>query len=262
MQRYFVAPEQFADGAVTITGEDAHHAVRVMRMKPGDKIIVGDGEARTVLAAIAAVGPQTVQADILETLPQDSEPIWQVTIAQSLPKADKMELVIQKGTEIGAAAFLPFESERNVVQYDAKKEGKRRERWAKIAKEAAEQCHRHIVPPIGSVLSWKKLVALVPTYDLAIFCYEREGDAAHGVGIRSALGRFRREKLSALPLGKSPTVLLIAGPEGGFSDREAAEAAQAGAVVAGLGKRILRTETAGIVGLSCVLYEAGEMGGE
>lgn len=262
MQRYFVAPEQFAEGAVMITGEDAHHAVRVMRMKPGDKIIVSDGEARTVLAAITEVSPQSLSADIVETLPQDSEPAWNVTIAQSLPKADKMELVIQKGTEIGAAAFLPFESERNVVQYDAKKEGKRRERWAKIAKEAAEQCHRHIVPPIGSVLSWKKLIGLVPAYDLAIFCYEREGDAAHGVGIRSALNGFRRGKLTSLPDGKAPAILLIVGPEGGFSEREAAEAQGAGAVVAGLGRRILRTETAGIVGLTCVLYEAEEMGGE
>ncbi|MHA6483714.1 RsmE family RNA methyltransferase [Paenibacillus sp. strain BS8-2] len=262
MQRYFVAPEQFGDGAVTITGEDARHMARVMRMKPGDKMIVSDGAARTVIAAITEMEPQLVRAEIVETLPQTSEPRWQVSIAQSLPKADKMELVIQKGTEIGAVAFLPFESERNVVQYDAKKEGKRLERWAKIAKEAAEQSHRHVVPSIGTVLNWKALVKLVPTYDLVIFCYEREGDAAHGIGIRSVLSSFRQHKLPELPEGKSPSILIIVGPEGGFSDREATEAEQAGAVVAGLGRRILRTETAGIVGLTCILYEAGEMGGE
>ncbi|GBG12202.1 16S rRNA methyltransferase [Paenibacillus agaridevorans] len=262
MQRYFVAPEQFNDGVVTITGEDAHHAVRVMRMKPGDEIIVSDGASRTALAAISEMEAQEVRADIKSLLPQDSEPAWLVTIAQSLPKGDKLELVIQKGTEIGAAAFLPFQSERNVVQYDAKKEAKRLERWGKIAKEAAEQSHRHRIPPIAAVRSWKELLALIPGYDLAIFCFEREGHAAHGVGIRTVTERFRSTKLGAVAEGEQPTVLLIVGPEGGFSEREAAEAEGAGAVIAGLGKRILRTETAGIVGLTCLLYEAGEMGGE
>ncbi|MDQ6421130.1 RsmE family RNA methyltransferase [Paenibacillus sp. LHD-117] len=262
MQRYFVAPEQFRGGAVTITGEDAHHALRVMRMKPGDKIIVSDGESRTVLASVTELIPQAMKADILEKLPQDSEPAWSVSIAQGLPKGDKMELVIQKGTEIGAAEFLPFESERIVVQYDAKKESKRLERWGKIAKEAAEQSHRHRIPAIGPVRSWKELLATIPDYDLAVFCYEREGDAAQGVGIGAALRKFREGKLLSLEEGRTPSVLIIVGPEGGFTDREAAEADAAGAVVAGLGKRILRTETAGIVGLTCVLYEAGEMGGE
>lgn len=262
MQRYFVAPEQFREDAVTITGEDAHHASRVMRMKPGDKVIVSDGESRTVLAAITVIGQQEVTAGIVEELPQDSEPAWHVAIAQSLPKGDKLELVIQKGTEIGAAEFLPFQSERNIVQYDAKKEAKRLERWAKIAKEASEQSHRHRIPPVSSVRSWKELLAIIPGFDLTIFCYEREGDAAHGVGLRSVLDGFRRDKLAGMPEDRMPRVLLIVGPEGGFSEREASEAEAAGAVIAGLGKRILRTETAGIVGLTCVLYEAGEMGGE
>ncbi|RJE89868.1 16S rRNA (uracil(1498)-N(3))-methyltransferase [Paenibacillus sp. 1011MAR3C5] len=263
MQRYFVAPEQFRDGVITITGEDAHHAARVMRMKADDQLIASDGTGLSALAVVREVTPQEVKAEVLELLAPDSEPAWTVTIAQSLPKGDKMELVIQKGTEIGAAAFLPFESERMIVQYDAKKEAKRLERWSKIAKEAAEQSHRHRIPSILPLASWKKLLAGISDYDLALFCYEREGDRAHGQGIGDVVRAWKQERVEAMESasGKEPSILLIVGSEGGFTEREAEEAQAAGARLAGLGKRILRTETAGLVGLTCLLYESGEMGG-
>ncbi|MBD2869468.1 RsmE family RNA methyltransferase [Paenibacillus arenilitoris] len=256
MQRYFVAAGQFRSSEVRIVGDDAHHAVRVMRTKPGDKFIVSDGESRTALVVVREATPMQITADIERMLPSDGEPAWSVTIAQSLPKGDKMELVIQKGTEIGAYAFMPFQSERMVVQYDGKKEAKRIERWSKIAKEAAEQAHRSRIPEIGSVLGWRELMSAIGSYDLALFCYEREGDAARGKGIRTAVREWAGERDAG-----SASVLLIVGPEGGFTEREAAEAEAAGAVPVGLGKRILRTETAGIVGLTCLLYESGEMGG-
>ncbi|OBR63107.1 16S rRNA (uracil(1498)-N(3))-methyltransferase [Paenibacillus oryzae] len=258
MQRYFVASEQFQDGMVILRGEDAHHASRVMRMNAGDVFIACDGGERSALVKVVQLDGQEVRGSVQELLPQDSEPLWQVTIAQSLPKGDKMELVIQKGTEIGAVAFLPFQSERNIVQYDGKKEAKRLERWSKIAKEAAEQSHRHRIPSVEAVKSWKGLLADIPAYDLALFCYERAGDSAHGVGIGDAVKEWRlRRAGNEAP----PRILLIAGPEGGFAEREAEEAAAAGAVLTGLGKRILRAETAGIAGLTCLVYESGEMGG-
>ncbi|QAY66318.1 16S rRNA (uracil(1498)-N(3))-methyltransferase [Paenibacillus protaetiae] len=260
MQRYFVAPEQF-DGTskVRLTGEDAFHAVRVMRMKPGDPFIVSDGSRVTAIASITEADSSEVKADIVELLASDSEPAWAVTIAQSLPKGDKMELVIQKGTEIGAYAFAPFQSERMIVQYDHKKEAKRLERWSKIAKEAAEQSHRNRVPAVEAVKTWRELMAAVPDFDLALFCYEREGDAAAGTGIADAVRKWRSEQAPAQDA--QPHIILMVGPEGGFTEAEANEAEAAGAVIVGLGKRILRTETAGIVGLTCLLYESGEMGG-
>ncbi|MGM0880659.1 MAG: RsmE family RNA methyltransferase [Bacillota bacterium] len=260
MQRYFVAAEQFRDSHVRIIGEDAHHAVRVMRTKPGDKFIVSDGQSRTALVAVREASPMQITADIVQMLSSDSESSWSVTIAQSLPKADKMELVIQKGTEIGAYSFVPFQSERMIVQYDSKKEAKRIERWGKIAKEAAEQAHRNRIPEIEPVHSWRDLMKSIDSYDLALFCYEREGYAAHGKGIRSAVQEWKKQQEGSEDVS-SPSVLLIVGSEGGFTEREAAEAEAAGAVLVGLGKRILRTETAGIVGLTCLLYESGEMGG-
>ncbi|AJY76311.1 16S rRNA (uracil(1498)-N(3))-methyltransferase [Paenibacillus beijingensis] len=260
MQRYFVPREQFFDTEVVLSGEDARHAARVMRMKPGDEMIVSDGagrEARVSVTEIGSAGGE-VRADIVELLPADREPKWQVTIAQALPKGDKMELVIQKGTEIGAFAFVPFQSERMIVQYDARKEAKRIERWQRIAKEAAEQSHRSRVPLVADVYSWRELIALAGEYDLTLFCYEKEGSA--GAGIRSALQAAADR--SAFPTDDAVKVLLIVGPEGGFTEKEAAEAEAAGATVVGLGKRILRAETAGLVGLACIMYESGEMGGD
>lgn len=262
MQRYFIPADQFTDTQVRLIGDDAHHASRVMRMKPGDQFIVSDGEARTALVEVKEAAFALVEADIVEMLPSFSEPLWSVTIAQSLPKGDKMELVIQKGTEIGAYAFAPFQSERMIVQYDGKKEAKRLERWGKIAKEAAEQAHRNRVPHVDPVRSWRELLSTVESYDLALFCYEREGDAAHGRGVRTAVNEWRQRIGSAAEAGLGHArMLVIVGPEGGFTEREAAEAEAAGAVLTGLGKRILRTETAGIVALTCLLYESGEMGG-
>ncbi|MFD0958622.1 RsmE family RNA methyltransferase [Paenibacillus chungangensis] len=258
MQRYFVTPQQVQEGTFIITGDDARHIVKVMRMKPDDKIYVSDGQSKSGIAVIREIGADSVQVELEELLDRSSEPAWSVTIAQSLPKGDKMELIIQKGTEIGACAFAPFQSERMIVQYDARKEAKRLERWGKIAKEAAEQCHRDRIPVIEGVRSWKELLQLIGSFDLALFCYEEEGREDGGLGLRSALQHWLT---AGVRQADKPSILLIAGPEGGFTKKEAAEAEQAGARLVGLGSRILRAETAGIVGLTCLMYESGEMGG-
>ncbi|WP_072328645.1 MULTISPECIES: 16S rRNA (uracil(1498)-N(3))-methyltransferase [unclassified Paenibacillus] len=273
MQRYFIQPASFSADHVTITGDDAHHLIRVMRAKAGDRVIVSDGCGREAVAVLRSLEAGEVTAAVEQWLPPDKEPRVDVWIAQSLPKGDKMELVIQKGTEIGAARFIPFSSERTVVQWDAKKEGKRLERWQKIAKEAAEQAHRSCIPAVESVQSWKGLLKLAAEADAAWFCYEKQDAQELRSLIKSAL---RKTQVSAAETGEGvqapkphgtqeesrPKLLVIVGPEGGFSEREAAEAEQAGCRPVSLGKRILRTETAAMVGLTCILYEAGEMGGD
>jgi 16S rRNA (uracil1498-N3)-methyltransferase len=250
MQRYFLRLEQFRDNTVTIEGDDAHHLQRVMRAEIGDEVICSNGLDREALVRITALDKAVVTGDVVEELPMTAEPAAQVWIAQSLPKGDKMEIVIQKGTEIGAARFLPFLSERTVVQYDAKKEAKRTERWQKIAKEAAEQAHRNRVPEIAQVLNWKQLLNEAKKVDAAWICYEKED----GKQLRTAI----REALAS---GRSGSFLLAVGPEGGFSEQEIKRAEEAGFLSVSLGKRILRTETAAMVGLTCLLYETGEMGG-
>ncbi|ASA23625.1 RsmE family RNA methyltransferase [Paenibacillus donghaensis] len=253
MQRYFVAPEQFAEGAVRVGGEDARHIAKVMRGKEGDKLIVSDGVSREVLAEITRIEIGEVTLNILEALEMTHEARISVTVAQSLPKADKMETVIQKCTEIGAAAFVPFLSERTIVQYDERKESKRLDRWRKICKEAAEQAHRNIVPAVGAPVSWKQLLKSFADYDAVYFCYEKEA----GLQLRSAVAPW----LAGLPPEAGGKVLVVVGPEGGFSVEEYAQAEEAGAVSVGLGRRILRCETAGMVAAACILYESGEMGG-
>jgi 16S rRNA (uracil1498-N3)-methyltransferase len=252
MQRYFVAPEQFSGDTVTIGGEDARHIAKVMRGKEGDKLIVSDGVSREALVAIVHIEIGEITANVVEVLEMTHEPRVKITVAQSLPKGDKMETVIQKCTEIGAVSFLPFLSERTIVQYDERKEGKRLERWRKICKEAAEQAHRNIVPSVEPPLSWKKLLQTFTDYDAVYFCYEKE----EGLQLRSAAALM----LEALKDQEAVKIMVVVGPEGGFSPEECMGAETAGAVSVGLGRRILRCETAGMVAAACLLYESGEMG--
>jgi 16S rRNA (uracil1498-N3)-methyltransferase len=240
MQRYFVSPQQMTDSTVMIKGDDVNHIVKVMRSKPGDEIICCSGEGRDVKAVLENLGPHEVTARIIEEkLPTREMPVY-VTIAQGLPKGDKMELVIQKGTELGAFSFLPFTSQRTIVKLDDKKEKKRLERWQKIAKEAAEQSHRSRIPAIENVHNWEQLLALAPTFDYALFAYEKEEGSLAAA-------------LQTVP--EDSRILLVIGPEGGFEEKEAVQAEESGMKRVSLGRRILRTETAPLYGLSCISYQ-------
>ncbi len=256
MQRYFVPEAQMDERSVTLEGDDARHASAVMRGKPGDRFIACNGRGRDVVARIASVDKHLVEAEIVEELAGSAEMRWRIDIAQSLPKGDKLETVIQKGTEAGASAFLPFLSRRTVVQYDERKEAKRIDRWRKIAKEAAEQSHRSAVPRIEAVSAWKALLQRFAEYDLALLCYEEEGRS--GIGLKDALAGFKSGRGPGVP---APSMLVVVGPEGGFSPEEAEAAIAAGARAVGLGRRILRTETAALYALACLAYESGELGG-
>ncbi|MEB3100703.1 16S rRNA (uracil(1498)-N(3))-methyltransferase [Ferviditalea candida] len=253
MQRYFIPADRFDGSTVEIQGDDAHHIARVMRARTGDKIIVSDGMEREAIVEIRQIDAGRVTASIVEPLALTGEPRHRVWVFQGLPKGDKMETVIQKGTEIGASRFLPFLSERTVVKYDVKKEEKRIERWRKIAKEAAEQAHRNRIPSIDPPVSWRQMLAEVAQADAAFLLYEKE----RGASFKNALQRALSDLDAARPL----TLAVIVGPEGGFSEAEVGQAEAAGCVPAGLGKRILRTETAALVALACILYETNEMGG-
>ncbi|MEX2416645.1 MAG: RsmE family RNA methyltransferase [Paenibacillaceae bacterium] len=255
MQRYFIAREQFLTNTVQVQGDDAFHIQNVMRAKIGDQVIVADGEGQEAIAQIVTLSKGIVEATYHELTKSAGEARIEVWLAQALPKGDKMETVIQKGTEIGANRFIPFTSERTIVQYDAKKEAKRIERWARIAKEAAEQAHRGRIPSIDTVSTWRELLARVPDVRVAFICYEKE----HAQQFRELLQAVIPKDLASsnVPI----RIMLIVGPEGGLTEGEVREAEQAGCRTISLGRRILRTETAAMVGLSCILYESGEMGG-
>jgi 16S rRNA (uracil1498-N3)-methyltransferase len=251
MQRYFVPAEQLKLDHAIIKGDDAHHIIRVMRAREGETIIVSNGSDRSVEAIIRSMDKDSVTVTVTKELGMHAEPRVQVWLAQSLPKGDKLETVVQKCTEVGAAKFIPFLSERTVVQYDAKKEAKRLERWRKIVKEAAEQAHRDRIPEIVPPVTFRELMKLSGSAGLRLFCYEKET----GAQLRDVLHQSRLSQSDNL------IVLIMIGPEGGFTEQEASLAEQYGFIPVGLGRRILRTETAGVVALTCILYETGEMGG-
>jgi 16S rRNA (uracil1498-N3)-methyltransferase len=265
VQRYIIAPTLMVGETAKLVGADAHHAARVMRMQVGDECIVSDGISRVARMAVERLEPNEVQLTVQAWLPLTGEPAWQVTVAQGLPKGDKMDTIVQKGTEIGAVRFVPFVSERAIVQYDAKKQAKKRERWGVIAKEAAEQAHRVRVPEIAEVHTWRELLDGFAQYELVLFCYELDGHTGKN-GLRTIVNAHRAllaAKQTAATAqaaqGDRPRLLLVIGPEGGFTGAEARAARAAGAEWVGLGARILRTETASLFALACLMYASGEL---
>ncbi|MBB6285027.1 16S rRNA (uracil(1498)-N(3))-methyltransferase [Geobacillus subterraneus] len=245
MQRYFVSNRERQGENVVISGGDAHHIARVMRMKPKDAIVCVFPDGRMAVCEIEQIANEQVCARIVQWKEEERELPVRIYIAQGLPKGEKWELVIQKGTELGAAGFLPFTAARSVVKWDAKKAEKKVERWRKIAKEAAEQAERTSLPDVRAPLSFDELVAFGATVDGRLFAYEEEAR-----GGRHAL---LPELLARLQPGGS--LLAVFGPEGGFSREEAQQLKQSGFLPCSLGPRILRTETAPLYLLAAASYE-------
>ncbi len=241
MQRYFIEPHQLTECTALITGEDVHHIVNVMRSAIGQELIVSDGQGRVAKVRVAQIDPKQVVCDVAEWLEQKVELPVRVTIAQGLPKGDKLEWILQKGTELGAFAFFPFSSERTVVKIDAKKEAKKLERWSKIVKEAAEQSHRTALPEVMAPGTFKEVLKQSARYTKAVIAYEKHGQSN------------LKAELRALSPGDS--LLVLIGPEGGFSGEEVALAEQHGIVAVSFGPRILRTETASQYVLAAVSYQ-------
>jgi 16S rRNA (uracil1498-N3)-methyltransferase len=244
MQRYFVPQDQWTNDRVIVTGEDAKHISKVMRMKEGDSIICSNNAGRSSVCEIHSQSSDQVETLITTEIESDSELPVRVTIAQGLPKADKLEYIIQKGTELGAADFFPFSAERSIVKWDDKKASKKKDRLEKIAKEAAEQAHRNKIPKIMNPGKFSDLLKIAEEYKIKIAAYEEEAKQLESSKFASAL--------SALEKGDS--ILCVIGPEGGISDQEAKVLADHGFELCGLGPRILRTETAPMYILSAISY--------
>lgn len=244
MQRYFVERENMTEDIVIITGEDVKHITKVMRMNIGDDIICSNNQSRTVRCQIVEHSDSEVKARVIEELMPNTELPVKVTIAQGLPKGDKLELIIQKGTELGAKSFIPFAAARSIVKWDQKKSHKKIERLEKIAKEAAEQSYREQIPTISDVKSLHHLINHSLSYDAIIVAYE---EAAKD----DEQSKFV-QTLNGLTTGQS--ILVIIGPEGGLTSEEITYLKEQGATICGLGPRILRTETAALYALSAISY--------
>lgn len=242
MQRYFV--DQIEDSKAIITGDDVHHIVRVMRMDVGHQIICCDRNGKAAHCAITEITNDTVFVKVVQWTEESNELPIKVTIASGLPKGDKLEYVIQKGTELGANEFVPFIAVRSIVKWDEKKGVKKIERWNKIAKEAAEQSHRSVVPYVHNALSLTDLLTYSRSYDYKLIAYEEDAKR----GEKSNLARLFHE------LTEGQSLFVVIGPEGGLSEKEVRKLEENGFITCSFGPRILRTETAPLYLLSAVSY--------
>ncbi|MEG9297227.1 16S rRNA (uracil(1498)-N(3))-methyltransferase [Mangrovibacillus sp. Mu-81] len=245
MQRYFINDRYNDDQPVVITGEDYHHIIRVMRMKEDDHIFVVFTDNTSAVACIETISSDSVGVRVVKWETETKELPIKVAIASGLPKGDKLELIFQKGTELGADRFIPFNADRSIVKWDEKKAKKKLDRWGKIVKEAAEQSHRNVVPSVTSPVSFKKLLTLSGQFDYTLVAYEEEARSGEK-------GNFSKT-LSSVKKGQS--ILVVFGPEGGLTEKEVELCKKEGFLVCGLGPRILRTETAPLYVLSAISYQ-------
>ena len=242
MHRFFVEEPAMGENSITITGGDVNHIKNVLRMAVGDKICVINGQNnKEYYCEITAVGNDAVDTRICEIRESDQELGNEVVLFQGLPKSDKMELIIQKAVELGVHTIVPVSTDRTVVKLDAKKEANKRKRWMSISESAAKQSGRLRIPEVTPVVSYREALEMAKKMDVRLIPYE----LAEGM-------EKTRELMSSIQPGQSVAVFI--GPEGGFESSEIEKAMESGAWPITLGKRILRTETAGLVTLAMLVY--------
>ena len=242
MTRFFVEPAEMIPDRICLTGENAAHA-RVLRLKEGEEVLVCDGRGSECLCAVESVGSGQLTLTVRERRASVSEAAVRVGIYVGFPKADKLEHIIQKATELGAAEIVAFPTARCVSRPDEKSLSKKLDRWQKIASSAAEQSGRGVIPRVRVLPNYARALEEAKQADIAMLFYENE----RATTLRMALSRQ-----------KYRTVSLMTGPEGGLEPGEVRQAEQAGLAVCTLGRRILRCETAPLCALAAVMYDAGE----
>lgn len=247
MPRFFVKTEQIQDETITILGEDVKHIKNVLRKDKGDKIEICNQEnGRTYNCQINNIEDNSIITEIIEQIEEQEDNI-KMDIYQGLPKADKMELIIQKSVELGANAIIPVAMKRCVVKIDSKDEDKKISRWQKIAESAAKQSGRNTIPEIRNIVNIDIISKLISEYDILIVAYENEKNNT----IKKELLQLK-EKLQKN--GKL-NIAVVIGPEGGLEEKDVELLRQNGAKIVTLGNRILRTETVALNMLSVIRYE-------
>lgn len=242
MYQFFVEPANIQGNRIVITGDDVNHIKNVLRMKPGEEIAVSNGiDGKEYRCGIEELGEEIICS--LRFVKEDGVELpSKVTLFQGLPKADKMEMIIQKAIELGVYEIVPVANARCVVKLDAKKEKSKLQRWQTIAEAAAKQSKRRYIPKVENVMTFGEALAYAKTMDVVLVPYELAEDMSH-----------TRQIMENLKPGQH--IGFFIGPEGGFDEKEIEKAKQAGAIPITLGKRILRTETAGLTVMSFIMYQ-------
>ena len=240
MYHFFVSGEQIKDNKAVITGPDVNHIANVLRMKTGEQLEILDGNDHKYLGEISGFQKDSVTVDLLKTYEVDTELPVKIVLFQGFPKSDKMEQIIQKCVELGVSEIVPVMTSRTIVKLDDKKSGKKVERFNAVSLSAAKQSGRGIIPEVKDIMSWKQALEYANNLDKLIIPYEDAEDM-----------NKTREIFNSI---KDGSLGIFIGPEGGFSDSEVKDAINIGAVPVTLGKRILRTETAGMAVLAMLGY--------
>lgn len=243
---FYVEPENVGKEGLKISGDEAKHIISVCRYREGDEIFVVDGEGKKYKVKISSIGKNKVEAKILSRTEDENEPDLFLTLAQSIGKGFKMDWVVEKGTEIGVSSFIPLLTQRTAVKIETEeKEKKKIERWRRKVLSSMKQSLRCRLPEVKMITTLDELLSQIKKFDLALF---------------GSLERDAKKLKALAQLKKLPKkILLIIGPEAGFTKDELKKLSQAGAVPVNLGKRRLRTETAGIVFCAVVLYELKDL---
>ena len=247
MRYFFIEPVALQKSVVAIEGSEVRHIKNVLRLKPGDKIRVFDGEGFEYEASIHRFFADRVEIKIRRKFPGTKESPVQIAVAQALLKEKKMDRLLRHLCELGVTRWIPFISERSVPKPGEKRLSARAQRWNKIVKESCKQCQRSKLPEIIKTLTFEDLLAYGQSCDLKIVFYENESATLKSL-------------MAPNPPATPRKILLILGPEGGFSDQEIENARAAGCLVAGLGSRILRAETAAIAACTLTQFLYGDMG--
>ncbi|MCB7318624.1 16S rRNA (uracil(1498)-N(3))-methyltransferase [Lacrimispora sp. 210928-DFI.3.58] len=244
MHHFFVRPSQVEGSLVQITGPDVNHMKHVLRMKPGEQVLISDGEGHDYTCLVKSLENDLVEAEITAVNEEERELSSGIWLFQGLPKSDKMELIIQKAVELGAAAVVPVATKNAVVKLDKKKEEAKRRRWQAIAESAAKQSKRSRMPEVMELMSLTEAFAYIKERDFEVRLIPYEN--AEGMeGAGRALER----------IGPGQDIAVFIGPEGGFDEKEIETALEYGVSPISLGKRILRTETAGLALLSVIMMK-------
>ena len=254
MQKFFVNTNQIdtENNIIKIEGEDVNHIKNVLRCVVGEKIEVCEKSENPskYICEIAGFEQNQVRCNIVNKIEDNNESNVKIHIFQGLPKAEKMELIIQKCTELGVCEFIPTQMNRCVVKISGKDQDKKISRWQKIAEVASKQCGRDIIPNIRNITSLKEIASEINNYDIMLLAYENENE------------NFLKDIIKNIKLeNKEINIGIIIGPEGGIEEEEVELLENAGAKVVSLGKRILRTETVAMVLTSIIMYELGDIGG-
>lgn len=242
MRKFFVKSNQIVNNVINIIGEDVNHIKNVLRLEKNENIKICDSEnSINYICEIEEISKDNIRCKILEIAKNEAEGKVELDIYQGLPKADKMELIIQKGTELGVSKFIPTKFDRCIVKLDSKDEIKKIERWQKIAEVAAKQSGRDLIPKIEKIINLEQIN--INQYDLVILAYEEEKEST----IKNILKNItQKDKYK---------IAVIIGPEGGITSKEVDILKSKGANVVTLGNRILRTETVALYVASVIMYE-------